>query len=77
MLGAVRSLYFYMAELCALTEVPECRVIRSNWLTTFLLTPFYLVAVPLMLLAVVCDFAIFRVSAHLGPRVAPKGLWEF
>jgi hypothetical protein len=46
-------------------------------LTSFILTPFYLIAVPLMLVMVVCDFTIFRVSAHLGPRAEPKGLWEF
>ena len=45
--------------------------------TTFVLTPFYLIAVPVMLVIVVCDFAIFRVTARLGPRVARKGVWEF
>jgi hypothetical protein len=45
--------------------------------TTFLLTPFYLIAVPVMLVIVVCDFTIFRVSTHLGPRTEPKGVWEF
>jgi hypothetical protein len=45
--------------------------------TTFLLTPFYLFAVPVMLVIVMCDFAIFRSSAHLGPRTDPKGVWEF
>jgi len=46
-------------------------------LESLLLAPLYLVAVPLMFLMVVCDFAIFRASAHLGPRVGPKALWEF
>jgi hypothetical protein len=43
----------------------------------FLLTPFYLIAVPVMIVLVVCDFAVFRAAARLGPRAEPKGVWEF
>jgi hypothetical protein len=45
--------------------------------TSFLLTPFYLIAVPVMLVIVVCDFVVFRAAARLGPRAEPKKVWEF